>query len=379
MDQYDAIAFSDSLPKGRASGVLRLQGSALQFDGASETMQMPMRGLKVELGGASNRLLFVSHPQVPEWRLSTRDRRLLHELGVRGEMDLVEQVKRIRSKRWFQHGVVWGVVTTLLLLPVLLWAFRAPLVNAAVNALPVAAEKKIGSVVFAQLTGAERVLDSVKIQKAVDQLTAPLLTAMTDTPYTFKIVVVADSVPNAFALPGGFVVIHSGLIVQADTAEEVLGVLGHEIAHVTQRHGLKNMVNAVGLVLVVQTLFGDVSSLVAIAAEKGSFLLQQQYSRDAEREADTLGVRYLADAGIDPEGLINFLTKVKALQDDREAGPYEKGMAWLQTHPAPSERIASLKALRSQLQVEFTPVRFDMDHFQTLITQQRTTKGDYER
>ena len=208
--------------------------------------------------------------------------------------------------------------------------------------IPLSWEKKLGELVYNQMIAAQKVIDTPEIIKQLNRLNEPLISSI-DSPYKFNIVVIEESVPNAYALPGGYIVIHSGLINTAENPSEVLGVLAHEIAHVEKRHGLKNMVQAVGVVVTIQFLIGDIGAIAAVAVEKGAFLLQQKHSRDAEREADELAFDHLVKADINPEGLITFFKKLEAKEHDLGVGDMKGLVSLLETHPETKERIAYLE------------------------------------
>ncbi|MEO2195586.1 MAG: M48 family metallopeptidase, partial [bacterium] len=179
--------------------------------------------------------------------------------------------------------------------------------------------------------------------------------------YTFKVV---DSPEiNAFALPGGFIYVHRGLIEAADDESELAGVLGHEIGHVVARHGVDQMRRAqianVGLGL-LGTLLGtgraaDVGGLAAELVAGGTFM---KFSRDAEREADRLGVRNIADAGHAPHGMISFFEKVAALRE-RDPNAVDR---FFSSHPSPGERIEYLGGLVGELSAT-TGLRADSEAF----------------
>ena len=118
-------------------------------------------------------------------------------------------------------------------------------------------------------------------------------------------------------------VIHSGLLMAADSPEEIAGVLGHEIAHVTQRHSIRSIMSSAGLFLVLQTMLGDVTSIVAVLANNSAFLLSRKFSRDFERRADNQGWEYLLAADIKPEGMITFSRRCRTGKTD--AGKDEGG------------------------------------------------------
>lgn len=153
-------------------------------------------------------------------------------------------------------------------------------------------------------------------------------------PFEFRVQVVASEQVNAFCLPGGRIVVYTGLLKKATRAEQVAGVLAHEMAHATLRHGLQGMAKQVGVIVGVQILTGDVTGL---AGQIATTAIANGYSRDMEREADAEGARMLVAAGIDPHGMAEFFA---LLGDGDSAVP-----AWVSTHPDHAERIATIEAL----------------------------------
>ena len=159
-------------------------------------------------------------------------------------------------------------------------------------------------------------------------------------PYYFKLVN-EDSI-NAFALPGGPMFVHTGLIKAADNEGQVVGVLAHEMSHVALRHGASQM----GRSQTWQTIFGIASAaagggLIGTAVNAGGSLglgsLLGKYSRDAERDADLNGARMAAAAGYNPIEVANFFEKLEAQAG--EAGRPKGLDAWLSSHPAPGRRV----------------------------------------
>ena len=158
---------------------------------------------------------------------------------------------------------------------------------------------------------------------------------------------------NAFALPGGFIVINSGLIMEADNASEVLGVLAHEMAHVTEQHGIRNIISAAGIFLLFDALLGDVSGVLAVLADAAPLLINQSYSRQFESDADKLGFHFLVAADIDPSGLVTFFEKLKqqeqqqlaAIEDEETRDRIQDSLGFISSHPATEQRIENLRAL----------------------------------
>lgn len=146
--------------------------------------------------------------------------------------------------------------------------------------------------------------------------------------------------PNAFALPGGIVVITDQMIGLAESAEEVYAVLAHEIGHVERRHSLRHIVQNSVTAAVAAAFTSDVSSLTLAVSGIPVLLAQAKYSREFETEADTFGFALLKKNDISPE---YFATLMERLSANRNPGT-EGRMAFLSTHPVTAERIARARA-----------------------------------
>jgi predicted Zn-dependent protease len=162
-------------------------------------------------------------------------------------------------------------------------------------------------------------------------------------PFTIK-VIDTDEV-NAFALPGGFFYVNKGLILAADNEAELAGVMAHEIAHVAARHAMENQAkaNLAQYALLAGSIFlGGVPGLIANNAGPFAALLGfMKFSRNAEAEADKLGVQYLYAAGYDPNALATMFEKLSA-QNKKKPGTISKLFS---SHPQPPERRAASLAL----------------------------------
>ncbi|HXZ12539.1 MAG TPA: M48 family metallopeptidase [Candidatus Sulfotelmatobacter sp.] len=161
-----------------------------------------------------------------------------------------------------------------------------------------------------------------------------------DAQVPFTIKVIDSDVVNAFALPGGFFYVNSGLILHADEESELAGVMAHEIAHVCARHGTKNATKGD----IVQ--LASIPAMIFIPYSWAGYAIYQgmnfaipltflKFSRDAEREADFLGLQYMYKAGYDPNSFVAFFEKVQALEK-KQPGTIPKVFA---THPPTPDRI----------------------------------------
>jgi predicted Zn-dependent protease len=159
-----------------------------------------------------------------------------------------------------------------------------------------------------------------------------------DVTYTFTVLNTPDV--NAFAVPGGYIVVLRGLLEEMRTAEELAGVLAHEIQHVLRRHSTKALVQHISTGLLLTAVSGDVSGVMAYGLEGARVLGQLSYGRAAEEEADILGMRLVIAAGLDPQGMIAFF---EATQKDERRGPGRP--VYLSSHPGAADRIARLTRL----------------------------------
>jgi len=324
-------------------GHVEVAGEILRFSAASETIEMPLSGLHLTRGGHNNEHLFLEHPAQPGWSVSMRDAQLLSHPALLSDPDIAGQLKTLpREHR--SHGLIVaaGVLLALLAgLIMMLVACRNWLVEKIADRIPVSWEVTLGEGLYNQLKSEEDIVADPVREKQIATITAPLLQAAGTNRYAFQFHIINDTNINAFAVPGGHIFIHTGLLHAADSPEEIAGVLAHEIAHVTERHGFRALINSAGLYLIVQFFFGDTSGAMAVLTDGSRLLVQQGYSRDFERQADDLGWNYLLKANIDPRGMIRFFKRMK---EEEAKNPQLKGaLQLLNTHPATDERMQRLE------------------------------------
>jgi predicted Zn-dependent protease len=197
-------------------------------------------------------------------------------------------------------------------------------------------------------------LVTAAIQEMLDRLTP--YRDLPDARFQFR-VVESDEV-NAFALPGGYITVYTGLILESDDPAQVAGVLAHEMAHVTLRHGIERVAHQVASYAALFAILGDAEGLTRVALEVFTLKSVNEYGQDQESEADLVGVDMLLGARIDPLGLADFFRLL-----EEKYGDVPDGVAWLSTHPQHAERV---RAIRARVQAadalpEFEPFDFDWD------------------
>ena len=228
----------------------------------------------------------------------------------------------------------------LLLLLVALNGCAAILHHVGMTLVPPETEIELGRKLSRQIEAEQPVLRDSKIQRWVEEVARPLVLAShRDRPgirYRFRVLDDPLQV-NAFALPGGFIYLYSGLLLFMENEAEVAGVLAHEIGHVVGRHSANQLAARFGVKVISEAVLGEdpklLAELLANLFEAGGMAA---FSRDDEREADRYGVSYAIAAGYDPRGLATFFTKLLEAESGRRRGGFQKLMS---THPATAERI----------------------------------------
>jgi predicted Zn-dependent protease len=217
-------------------------------------------------------------------------------------------------------------------------------------------ELQIGRSIYKSLRATEAVVTDPEIQEYIQDVGQKLSANAQDGDFQFTFFVIDDPAINAFALPGGYVGIHSGLLLATKNESELAGVMAHEISHVTQRHisraiyansraSILNMAAMLGAILLgAVSGSGDVISGAVAAAQSISAQQQINFTRANEYEADRVGVGVLADSGFDPYGMPEFF---ETLGRQSAASQYQ-APEFLRTHPVTVNRIAETRGRAAQ-------------------------------
>ncbi|MGE5947116.1 MAG: M48 family metallopeptidase, partial [Betaproteobacteria bacterium] len=222
--------------------------------------------------------------------------------------------------------------------------------DVASSELPLSAEKKIGQQIMNQIRWREpSYLDDSDIEGYLNQLGGRLAAFSTDPGLGYQFFAIDDPSINAFAMPGGYIGVHTGLILAAQSEAELAGVLAHEIAHVTQRHiarqvfqskrlSMASMV-AMGLAILAARSSPQAASAAIAGTQAGAISAQLAFSRDFERESDRLGFETLRNAGFDVHGMSAFFERLQ-----QSSRLYENNAtAYLRTHPLSGERLSDMQ------------------------------------
>jgi len=249
-------------------------------------------------------------------------------------------------------------------------------------AISPADESRLGESIMREVRRDPSYLDDPEVADYVNRLGGQLTARSNSARQEFEFFVIRDPQINAFALPGGFIGIHTGLILAAQSESEVAGVVGHEVAHVTQRH-IARMINQQGqsqlmsiAALAVAILAARSNSQAAEAAmafgQAGAIQSQLNFTRDNEREADRVGLQLLDGAGFDPRGMAVFFERMQ-----RATRIYEGGApAYLRTHPLTYERIADIQSRTEGLSYKQVPDSLDFQLIRAKLRSETDTPRD---
>lgn len=257
-------------------------------------------------------------------------------------------------------------------------------------------ERQLGESIMRQIRSSKQYSDDPEVTDYLNALGYRLVAQSPDSEQHFEFFVVDEPSINAFALPGGYIGCHTGLIVTAQSESELAGVLAHEIAHVTQRHiarlfqqqkqaGIASLA-ALAIALLAARSSPDLASAAMAGAQYATVQTQLNFTRDNEREADRVGVQILERAGFDPTAMAAFLDRMQ-----RAYRAYETNApSYMRTHPLTYERIADVQnrveklpyrqvpdsldflLVRSRLQVLATSPRDAIERFDDVLKEKKT-------
>nr|WP_295076997.1 M48 family metalloprotease [uncultured Roseateles sp.] len=226
--------------------------------------------------------------------------------------------------------------------------------------LDVGAERRFGDQIMRQIRPDPDLLDDPILLEYVQGVWAPLVAAgirlgnigdETKDHFAWEIFLVRDKSVNAFALPGGFVGVHLGLIAMTVSRDELASVLGHELSHVTQRHIARRIVGdsrnsllataamVAGLIIAARSGSVDGANAAIVGSQAAAAAASLAFSRDMEREADRVGFQVMTQAGYAPAGMFSMFERMEQSYHLMDAGNYP----YLRSHPLTSERIGDAR------------------------------------
>lgn len=356
MPATTARLFGPGLAPAGVTVTARFAGATLVLEGEDIGERVPSQAMRLASGGFDGR----------QWRLEWPvdgggSAALLLPAGPAGEAlldqlpgHLADQVaqgrrRQRRLRRRFRIGL--AVAALVVLLPILLlagfWLNGDRISSWLAGHVDPSQERTLGDLAFAQLRPSLKLVEAGPAAEMVADLGGRLTVG---SRYAYRWHLADSPEVNAFAMPGGHVVVYTGLLRAAESAEEVAGVLAHEVQHVELRHSLRNLIHGLGWQAVLAVALGDLSA--GVWGDLAARLSGMGYSRDLERQADLEGLGALRRAGIAPGGLVGFFAKL--------AGPDSAGLALFASHPPSAERMQALRqAVAAQGDYLATPLPYD--------------------
>lgn len=250
--------------------------------------------------------------------------------------------------------------------------------DASQSALSSQQERRLGENIMLEVRNDKSYLSDPELTDYLNDLGYRLVSNSPDSRQAFEFFVIRDGSVNAFALPGGFIGVHTGLITAAQSESELASVLSHEVAHVTQRHlariisGQKqSMLTSLGLLaLAILAARGNsqISQAAVAGAQATAIQSQLDFTREHEREADRVGLQILEKSGFEPQAMAAFFERLQKSSRVVE----NNAPAYLRTHPLTFERIADVQSRTQNLAYRQVP---DSLAFQLLRAKLRANSG----
>lgn len=369
MQTYPAILIHPDVSGGRCSGDLLIKSDSVFFNSEEKNHEITYANLSIYAGGAGNRFIFFRDGTQEAISIYTSDKSVLKNRFIVSNPNLS---KDIRQSKKILNKLLVGTSLLIVLFGLLiagLYLAKDKMVMKLAMQIPIEWEQKAGDKLFSTMSQQYHFIEHDSLEKEFLTVAAPLFSQIESQGYKVKLYFVKDPTINAFALPGGNVIIQTGLIENAKSWEEVMGVLAHELAHVTQRHHFRGLINKLGVLSILYLSIGDASTLAGALANLGGDLASLSNSRSFEYEADEVGWNYLVNADFNPNGLIYFFeTLKKETETEIDSIVNETiDLSFLSTHPDTQNRINDLKQKEITLKQEFDPIPDNFHAFKEAI------------
>jgi len=329
--------------------------------------RIPWHEVRLEMGGANGRVLFC-HAPGKRFSIYSDDRSFERGVEGSGGNEIADQLARLAGERVTTRARHLASCAGCLIVTVaaLYWGVRSCFstasgvaeraTSAVVDQVPYSIDEEIGSALAESVGTGLAVVDDPLVLEPLRAMVERLAPHRSLPQATFNVRLVRDATPNAFALPGGYITVFTGLIASAERPEQVAGVLAHEMAHVTRRHQIRRIVQSLGVLIGSEAILGDAQGLLDVGKELFTLATINDYSQRAEAEADAEGIRMLHAAGIDPSGLPEYFA---ILRD--EHGDVSEALSWMSTHPMHAERIRATREQIAELGASDGYAGFDLD------------------
>lgn len=324
MDAPTIVMYQSSSQDAPVAARLLIFGNAIQLyevSGKNLLLSVPVKGIK----------LLQKNDQEVIFELPTQPVGLLHVPA--GHLMLPELIGEtatwIPSKKTGIGRLKWPLffITAAALLIGGYYLLVALITGFGVQLISPKKEAELGKMIYATIIEQQKI-DS-PLTELVRQFAAPL---QLSEQYSIRLTVLDDDEVNAFAIPGGDIVIYKGILKQMQRPEELVALLGHEASHVNERHSLRNILQEMTGSMVISMVFGEFGSVGQLIAGRANMLRSLSYSRSLEEDADELGMQRMLQNNCDPRGMIYLMDRLEASEKE----PALPG--FLSTHPVTADR-----------------------------------------
>jgi predicted Zn-dependent protease len=260
---------------------------------------------------------------------------------------------KTRSSRWKLTAAA-AVAVVVLGSAMYYWGVPA-IANLLATLVPVSWEERLGKSTMGLLVSEDDKCDNPDALAALDALVTKLTDGIEDSPYTFRVAIAQDEMVNAFAAPGGYIVVMQGLLKQSETPDQLAGVLAHEMQHIVHRHSTRALFHQISAQALLSILSGDTSA-TPFGIDGAATLADLHHQRSHEDEADRDGMKLMQAVKANPLGMVEMFNHLKGL--DLEL---PEAIQYLSSHPATDDRIESLEQLAAGADYEPEPLLSDED------------------
>ena len=324
-------------------GIIFVDRRTVRFRSAELTEEIPVDRLTVELAEEGDRICFKDQGR-PGLEIFTLDQSILENRSVSPVNQLREELVAVATRREISRRLRM-ILYFFLGCGLLIWlgsVATSAMVRSLAARVPPEWEQKFGNQKIELMRKAQILVDDSNLVAQLAELSGPLLKVVPAGTSPVNFYIAKDDAPNAFALPGGQVVVNTGLLRLVDTPEELLGVLAHELAHVSEKHIARTAISSAGPFVIFGVFLHGRGGLLNLLGAGAGLMIMKGFSQEFETEADDVGWNYLVAANIDPRGMCSIFRKFQVY----EAGQ-KIGMAVPQafkSHPALDRRITRLEA-----------------------------------
>jgi Zn-dependent protease with chaperone function len=338
-EEVQALVFGPGLSPGGAAASLSISALGVEVSVGARSQRAPLAEISLRAVGFGKPGVEISWKDAGEtWAAHVLDpvvaQRLLSSPMLAGTAQ-ANNLRIARRRGTVGRSLGWSLLALFVLLPgvllVMLVLNASAIASWVADKIPIDQEVSMGREAFADMRGSLKIKDEGPAYDAVKSIVTQLTQ---ESRYQYDVHVSEDDTLNAFAMPGGVIVVHTGLIAATKRPEELAGVLAHEVQHVEQRHSLRGMVKDLGLRGLWSFATGDLGG--TLAGQAALEITSLKFSRDDESEADQKGFDALVKANIDPAGMPAFFKTMSEQAADAPA-------AFLSTHPLSADRERELQ------------------------------------